>query len=347
MSLPLPLASLRDRVRAAASHVDLFALVRVLEDALSEHTPIGGDARADEERVHFTHPPSLAFPAGDVVDVEFSGGARAPEVTVTTTFLGLLGTESPLRPEWSEDVLFEDEPFPLRAFYDVFQHRAVTLLHRASQRFSPLAIGAAGRDGFARGLLGLVGVDAFAAKDSQAAVDPLQALGLSDLLRCDPNYLDVAALENILQRFFPELRPRVSPADPCFVAKAPEDASLLGVQKCVLGETFAYGAGALDVESTLRLTVGPVGRETYDALMPGGARYRSLRAMLDEWLAGRVIVELEVVVRREEAPALRLGEPFGGRLGVDTRYEAKEEFPRTRVLLLADEARAVRSYHGD
>ena len=248
----------------------------------------------------------------------------------------------------SEDVLLGDDEGALQVFFDVFQHRAISLLYRAWRRYSPVAaFDGSGDDGFSKCLLSLVGVDAFSAYGSPRATAPLFALGLSDLSRCEPSYLDTVAIEAILGRLFPELSARVVVREPWCVRADDADLTRLGEAHSTLGVDAAYGDEALDVDGIVRITVGPVSRGVYEELLPGGARYRVLQPLLDEWLASRAKAELEILLPSAEAPALRLGEEFGGALGVDSRQATDAAFVRVRVLLLADHRAATPTYHDD
>ncbi|MGO8992075.1 MAG: type VI secretion system contractile sheath large subunit [Polyangiaceae bacterium] len=331
------LRRLQERVRNAVSHVALFPLVRRLERDLAGRAPIGADQGAEDERVHFSHPPTFSLPAGELLDVEYAQEGDGAAATVTTSLLGLLGAESPLPPATSEEVLFEDDD-ALAAFYDVFHHRALALLYRAWKRYAPsAALERSGADAFSRALLSLVGTDAFSPYQAATSVDPMFALGFSDFVRCEPSFLDESALETLLRRVFPELNPRVTTSEPRVVQAADEDRSCLGSQHTTLGEDASYGASALDVNGTVRIQVGPVDRQTYEALLPGGDRHRQIQPLVETWLASRAVAELDILVAAEDAPALCLGEAYGGTLGVDAQYRAPDtRHVRARVPLPAD-----------
>jgi type VI secretion system protein ImpH len=347
-NLPPGLAGLAERVRFAASQVALFPLVRRLERQLSKNAPVGGDESAEREGIHFSHAPDFSHPGGDVAAVEFSGEGDSLGATLRTTLLGLLGTESTLPEAMSEDVLLGDDEGALQAFFDVFQHRAISLLYRAWRRYSPVAaFDGGGDDGFSKCLQSLVGVDAFSPYDSPRATAPLFALGLSDLSRCEPSYLDTVALEAILGRLFPELSARVVVREPQRTHAENEDLTRLGEAHSTLGVDAAYGDEALDTDGIVRIKVGPVSRAIYEELLPGAVRYRVLQPLLDEWLASRAKAELEVLLPSAEAPTVRLGEEFGSALGVDSRQASESSFVRVRILLLADHATVTPTYHDD
>ncbi len=337
IALSARLRRIQQRVRQAVSHVTLFPVIRLLERELSRDVPIGSDRTAEDERVHFSHPPTFALPAGELLDLEYAAEGTDVAVSISTSLLGLLGSESPLPPAMSETVLFEDDD-ALAAFYDVFQHRALALLYRGWKRYAQdTAVERSGADAYSRALLSLVGADGFSPYEAPTSTDPMFALALSDFGRCDPSFLDVRALEQLVRRIFPELDARVVLAEPCLVPAADEDRSCLGSQHTTLGEDASYGESALDANGRVRIQLGPVDRKTYETLMPGGARYRQMQPLVDMWLASRADAELDVIVPAEDAPVLCLGEAYGATLGVDAQYRDPDtRSVRARVLLLAD-----------
>ncbi len=348
-AVPAPLLALAARVQSAASSVALFPAVRSLERWLSRDAPIGGDAAAEKERVHFTHTPDFTHPGGDLAAITYAQEGGTLAATVRTTLLGLLGTESPLPERLSEDVLLADDEEALQPFFDVFQHRLLSLLYRSWRRYAPVAaFDGGGDEGLARCLQSLVGIDAFSRYRLPRATVPLFALGLSDLARCEPSFLDTAALEALLERVFPDLQARVIGREPRRVRASAEDLTRLGEAQTTLGLNAAYGQEALDTSGIVRILVGPVSRGLYEALLPGGSRYRALQPLVDEWLAARAQAELEVLISAADAPTLRLGDSFGGALGIDSRRARRDvSWVRMRVLLLADSAAAAPSYHDD
>jgi type VI secretion system protein ImpH len=315
MALAERIARLRERVRAAVSHVDLFPLVRGLERELSRDTPIGSDGPPRDECVAFSHPPDFRVPAGEVLSIEGGPASGGPSVVVRTALLGLLGTESPLPPGISEGVLFDDDEASL-AFIDVFQHRALALLYRAWKRRAPsMALERSPDDAFPRALQSLAGTDAFSPYPGVDGLDPMFALGLSDVARCDPGFLDSSALEYLVRRTFPDLNARVTTPEPRIIEARPEDMTTLGTTRCTLGDDASYGVSAFDAAGFVQIEIGPVTRSTYEALLPGGEAFRRLQPLVSSWLASRCVAELVITMPVDEAPALSLGNEYGGKLG--------------------------------
>ena len=123
---------LEDRAPGAS----FFALVAHLERALGG-ARLGGDGRAEDERLRLRHDPSLAFQAGEVASVGVDAHGRT---TIETTFLGLSGAVGPLPVFLREEVACEDPDRGVRRdLLDVFHHRALSLLYRGVQSRRPLA----------------------------------------------------------------------------------------------------------------------------------------------------------------------------------------------------------------
>src|SRR5689334_3102208 len=103
-----PLEALRklaEPVLKAAPHSTFFHILSLLERLSSDAVRIGGDGPPSAERIRFRHDYDLGFSAGDIARAEVRalprGPARVldppiPVFEVTTTFLGLTGTISPL-----------------------------------------------------------------------------------------------------------------------------------------------------------------------------------------------------------------------------------------------------------
>ncbi|MGZ5971227.1 MAG: type VI secretion system baseplate subunit TssG, partial [Polyangiales bacterium] len=166
--------------------------------------PVGGAGPASEEAIRFAHDPSLTFHAGDVSRIE-PRVVRHERVfaRITTTFLGLTGSASPLAAHMTESVLraeANDEP-AVREFYDLFHHRVLSLLFRAWKKYRFHAgYRSDATDDFTRRALCLVGVDVAGAVSRQA-LPPGDMLGLSRVAsqRTRPSWM----LQLVLERIFP------------------------------------------------------------------------------------------------------------------------------------------------
>jgi type VI secretion system protein ImpH len=327
------------RIAEEAARYGFFELTRALEQALQcDATP--GDSPA-LERVRFKEPPSLAFPTAEArVTSEEGEGAE-----IAVSFLGLLGTASPLSPEWTEEVLLGDEDGALQAFYDVFHHRALSYLFLAWKTHSAEgAFDLHGRDTLSQRLRSLAGIDAFAPADDDP-LPPMMALGVADHQFGQAQTIDRDAAEQLLRRTFPWCPLRLETEVRRSVALTTEERAKLGVRNSKLDGGLVYGSRCDDEGGLVRIHLGPVDGPAYESMMPGGSGYATLERLAFRIFDGSVDVEIEVHVQPGAAPSTTLGEVRGSRLGIDSRFASPPSAALSvRVPLVADGLPAPRTF---
>lgn len=80
-----------------------------------------------------------------------------------------------------------------------------------------------------------------------------------------------------------------------------------------LGPSGALGGGAVvgdevwDPQDGVRIRIGPLSREQFDAFLPTGAEHERLRALTRLMSRGQVNVEAQLVLSRDAVPGLVLG----------------------------------------
>jgi type VI secretion system protein ImpH len=68
----------------------------------------------------------------------------------------------------------------------------------------------------------------------------------------------------------------------------------------------------------MRLVIGPLDRESFDAFLPGGKAARALKSMLTMFTGVTIEYEVQLVLRAEDVKGATLSEGGGGRLGWDS-----------------------------
>jgi type VI secretion system protein ImpH len=324
---------LLDELAQEPGRFEFVELVRLLEHALRTEVSAPTREPGDSPRIAFAHAPDLTFPVADVASLDLDGGGAR----VGTTFLGLLGAASPLTPEWTEEVLNGDDDGALRAFYDVFHHRALSLLFSA-WKVHALEGGfdLSGNDGLSKRLRSLAGVDGWTDAEDDA-LEPMAAVGLADYQRGQPQAIDLESAEGLLRRLYPDWDVRLKGGVPRFEPFTVRERARLGQSRSRLGDTLVYGDGSVEAQTLLRVRIGPVDGATYESLMPGGKDYKELECLTRRIFAGTLDVVIDVHVAAEDAPTCKLGGERGARLGVDARYAADRKAPvRVRVRLVQD-----------
>ena len=162
---------------------EFFQAVRLIELYVAQErnhphaNPVGGDRGPHTEPISFRALPSLAFPPGQIAALQSnkSGKAAADEgkpsfpLDMTVAFMGLTGPSGVL-PQHYTSLLIErahqrNKDHTLREFFDLFNHRAISLFFRAWEKYRfPVAYDRNLREGvfeddlFTRCLFSLVGL---------------------------------------------------------------------------------------------------------------------------------------------------------------------------------------------
>lgn len=279
---------------AHAPGAPFFELVSALERAASGRPALGRTGPYDEEVVHFAHARDLSFAIRDVRSATHDPRGH---IAVTTSFLGLTGSASPLPLYMAEEVAQEDPDHAHRGdFLDLFHHRLISLLYRALFDLNyPYAYRAADADPITECLVSLTGL-----LGEQADPDGfLRRLHLryACLLLHQPGSVEAleVALGDALSSYIGEAAVRVA----CFVGDhatlADDLLSRLG-QNTWLGGSFLLGARVRDRASKVRICIGPLDRNGYHDLLPGGRAFvlaeRVIAALLRDPIAYEFELEL-------------------------------------------------------
>jgi type VI secretion system protein ImpH len=300
-------------------------IVAFLERQLPGAVRIGEEGPAADEPIRFRADTSLAFPTASISEItprpgHTSIGEPTTRVEVVATFLGLVGSVSPLPSYFAEEILQTEADSPTaRDLLDVFHHRVLSLLYRAVSRYSPAhEFSADASDRWSLRTLSLAGQDP---SSSATTVPRWRLLRWAPLLawnRCSTWQLE-AALEDVLKG---ELDPGASVKIEQFVGTwvaIPEAEQItLGMQHSTLGKDMVLGTRIFDLSSKIRLAIGPLRHVTYRRFQDEAR----IKALIDSTLAlffkDPMEPELALNLAAGNSPAMRLVAGGGCRLGVDS-----------------------------
>jgi type VI secretion system protein ImpH len=227
----------------------------------------------------------------------------------------------------------EEEQPQLRAFYDLFHHRLISLYYRAWKKYRLAASFRYGSEDIAtKRMLCMVGVDAHGAR-AESGLNRLEVLELAPLLsmRSRPPRVLVLALKRLL--------PGIGVTIEQFVERKAtidgDDRMQLGVRCNQLGYNYTLGARVLDRTARFRVVLGPIDYDACENFMPGGARYPVLRRVIEQFTRGTLECEVDILLNDQQAPGYRLGSRRGSLLGFNTRLGRGASGKRSsmRVLL--------------
>lgn len=285
---------------------DFFQAVRVLSRLLPDRNPVGGFSDPGKEVVRFGAAPGLGFPASQIAGLEWPEGQQ-PRMDVN--FMGLTGPQG-LLPLYYSVLLRERlraHDSSLRAFLNIFNHRALSLFFRAWEKHH-CAIGheSSSADSLASLLMNLLGLGTPGLAGRQAIPDEAllfrsglvsgharSAAGLRALLA---DYFGVpVAIEQFVGRWH-----ALDKDTQCSLGDTGADSERLGIGTVVGDEIW-------DQQSTVRLRLGPLTLAQYQDFLPDGSAHAPLRSLIRFFAGPELDVEVQLILKKEETPACELG----------------------------------------
>lgn len=303
---------LRDLEERPYDH-DFYQTLRRLECLHPDAPRIGCALRPADEPVRFAQEPSLAFAPSTLARFTPSRGSERPRLAVS--FFGMLGPNGPLPlhlTEYARERMLHAGDHTLPRFLDVIQHRFVELFYRAWAQAQPaVSLDRPREDRVSYYVGALVGIGTPSMRDRDAVAD-FAKLYFSGLLSRQVRNRD--GLTALVAGFF-----RVRVAVEEFVGHWMElpvsERTRLGAdgQSAALGRGTVAGARVWDRQGKIRIHLGPLTLEQYEAFLPGGRALACLIAWVRLYLGYELEWDVSLVLVRDEVPQTRLGSY--GRLG--------------------------------
>jgi type VI secretion system protein ImpH len=283
-----------------------FQAVRMMKLLSPERQAPGHFGDPAQEVARFTAHPSTSFPASEIQSLEKQ--IDAPPL-VCVNFMGLFGPLGVLPVHYTQFIRdrVRAGDRTLRDFLDIFNHRMVSLFYRAWEKYRfavPYERGE--RDRLTQYLLDFIGLGTPGLERRQAVADqslvfytgllaqqPRSAQALRDILM---DYFDVPV--EVCQ--FRGVWRQLDLETQCSLDDSPRISSFLGVGVVAGDEVW-------DQQSVVRVRIGPLDIQRYLDFLPTGTAYRPLRALTRFFSRDDLDFEVQLVLRREDAPPCELG----------------------------------------
>jgi type VI secretion system protein ImpH len=293
-----------------AREFDFYRLVYLLERTLEGSAPLGHAGSSSAERIRLRAEPSLTFASSDVSAI---ARRRFPEgverVQVSTTFLGLYGSVSPMPAHFVEDIalqVHQGGPQPIREFLDVFHHRLLSLVYRAWAKYrQSVGYARAGKDRFSRRMFCAVGLDGFS--DAERAINPFYFLRFAPLLATKSR--SARGLQIVLDELLGGIGVHIDQFVGHWTLIEKPLRNKLGVANHQLGESLVIGRYVYDGSGRFTVKLGPLEYDDYLSFLPGGHRRPFLQSVVNTFTPGIHDVMLQLHVDLDAAPRFQLGSP--------------------------------------
>jgi type VI secretion system protein ImpG len=259
---------------------------------------------------------SLAFPAADVANVQRCGQNEA-ELLVTATFLGLYGVSSPLPTHYTEYLLEEGaaDSSVSRDFLDIIHQRLYQLYFQAWSKYR-LFVGVAEANNHLdrERLFCLIGLGEEELRSSLP--DAWSLVRYAGLLTGFPR-----SAQGLLTLLRDALGMRAVEIEQCVLRKVPVPADqqmCLGLSSTRLGVDTFLRSEMPDRTGKLRIALGPLSREDFDSFLPGALRHEKLASLVRLYVNDPLELDVKLTLAAGQARPIRLGDPDGPRLGLNT-----------------------------
>ena len=321
-----PDPALREALFEEPFRFDFFQAVRLLELIYPDRKPVGGRASPHEEAVRFRTHVSLAFPPSAIQGLEppqaGDGAAR-----VTAAFMGLMGPLGVLPRHYTELMLerARQHDYALRDFFDLFNHRIISLFHRAWEKyrfhvaFERTVKSEGGYDPFSLHLFDFIGMGTGGLR-GRLEIGDEALMFYAGLLGQHPR--SASALGNLLDDYF-TMPVEVTQFIGQWLQITAENCTRLGEGNNALGSSAVAGTRIWDQQAKFKLRVGPLTFAEFNRLLPGGDMHRPFVQMARYGSGQEFDFDLQLVLKAAEVPWCRLGDQRA-RLGLSTWLKTAE-----------------------
>lgn len=324
---PVDLVEASEVIRRAPHRPGFLPLIAFLERLTSDAARVGELGPVSEERIRFRHDPSLGFPSSDVSSVVLrqvparpdDPDSRRPLFEVSTTFLGLTGSASPLPLYLAEEVAQEDPDDAVqREFLDLFHHRLLSLLYRIESRYRVTReLTVSCKDLWSRRILALAGFDTYD-HEWPGILPAFRLLRIACLLVSRVRTAEKLemALQDVLGAELEGARVTVKQ----FVGRWVDiDARMqLGAANNLLGRNTLLGGRAFDRKGRFEVEIGPLSPRAYQRLMADGDLYILAREVIALFVRDPLEYTFELSLAESVARTFTLSSGWPTRLGRDT-----------------------------
>jgi len=288
--------------------MDFVQVLRLIENAYPALPRIGASLRPRDDAVRFGQDPSLLFQP--TMLAQYSGATADARARLVVNFFGLTGANGPLPThltEYVRDRVRNGGDSTLRAFLDIFHHRLLALFYRARAVAEPaISLDRADGDRFSVFVGSLFGLGAPALRERDAIGD-FAKLHFAGLLanRARP----AAGLVAILRAYF-KLPVRLEQFSGHWMALPADGWSRVGraERENRLGTSMVLGKQVWDCQHKFRLVIGPLDYADHQRFLPGGDSLARLLAWVRTYAGLALDWDLRLVLKKEQVPALRLGD---------------------------------------
>jgi type VI secretion system protein ImpH len=324
-----------DEIRRQSWEFDFFQAVRVLQlqalqrmeaDEKGNFSPVGGDTAPDREHLRFYAHLSFSYPPSAITDMSVDDRDQFDQMT--TSFMSLVGANGVLPRHYTQQLLDQerDNDTATQQFYNLFHHRIVSLFYRAWEKTRfPFAWERSIRDPnstredlFTQSLYCLIGLG----NDALRETSDCSSVSRNRLSFSDQTMLFFAGMFSHRPRTAISLQRMVATVFgvECEVSQyqgqwlkidvrdqtlMPSSLHLNGVNN-ILGADAMIGDRVWNVESKIRITLGPLRYKHFVRFTPGESDFVKVTQFVRAYIGPELDFEVQPVLAADDVPPTQL-----------------------------------------
>ncbi len=286
------------------SFYQLNKLVRLLNE--EDDTPLLSRKKA--KKILFTSSANMGFAATDVQ----SFVNHLDYFELESTFLGLVGSQSPLPNFFLDELAINDDDSISKDFLGLFNHRALSILYegwkkyRYHETYLPDA-----QDKISHCFFSLIGLgDSDLRQESD--LNWCKMLAYIGLITGRSRSQEV--INAVVSHYF-SVQTSIQEWVLRYVDIAPEQQTKIGFQNYQLGETTLLGSQIQDRSSKFTITIHNLDISRFMDFLPFGKEHQVLKKVIQFMLRTQMVYDLNLEIKANEVKSLNLSEEAGSYLG--------------------------------
>jgi type VI secretion system protein ImpH len=320
-SLQKSVLALLNAIKSNPYAYGFYQAVRRLECAYKEKPRVGQSLRPKDDAIRFAQPPSLAFAGSNLAYFRLGEKGLPPKLGVN--FFGVFGPHGPLPlhlTEYAHSRIVNNNDPTFSAFTDLYHHRMISLFYRAWANAQPtVSYDRPETDQFAKYVGSLFGIGMPAFRNQDSLQDRVKLYYSGILAAQTKNAQGLRAMISDFLKMHTDIEQFVG-----HWIDLPKECQLhLGITRetCTLGVNAALGGKAWECQQNFRVVLGPLSREQYLKMLPGGESMKRLKDIVRNYVGDELAWDVKLIMKKEHMPSLKLG--ITGKLGWTSRIWSK------------------------
>lgn len=295
-------------------------VVEVLLQASGEQVEERALQRQGARNIIFRVDPGLGFPASDVIALrapQGDGNGSDVPAELTVSFLGLHGSSSPLPSHMVETAAWSaGEEGIQQTLNDFFSNRLIWLFYLIGRKYRYyLRYRAGAQDQFSDWMFSLIGIGA---RESRGRADIPWAKLLTYLGVVAGRVRSADMISGVIAHAFSLTNVSIRQLELRKVEISPTQRACMGQGNMTLGQDFVIGRFAKDRAGKFTVVLKDLSFERFRDFLPSGRDFPRLKELVSFLLKDQLAYDIELHLKRDEAPVLELGREHRANLGWTT-----------------------------